>query len=212
MEINKSLTEIIKETLGARKPKGMDREKYYHAGVLIPLFRENGKYKILFTKRTDMVEHHKGQISFPGGGVEKDDRSVMETALRETQEEIGLMKEEVEILGRTDDILTLVSNFVITPFVGLIPFPYDFERVHALRGPDGVGFSTSLTGPQLFDFYAAWLGEDGWQLAPADETLTRPHQVWLKEDAELRFEIHGFDEQGRSIFWMEIQIPNSEEK
>lgn len=101
--------------------------KYRQAAVLIPLFRDKAEYKILFTKRTNRVDEHKGQISFPGGSVDKGDASYKETALREAFEEVGILREDVRILGRTDDSLTVASNFIIHPFVGFIPYPYPFE-------------------------------------------------------------------------------------
>jgi len=118
----KGLPELIREALNSRTPKRIhDAPSHYrHAGVLIPLLAENGMHKILFTKRTDIVEHHKGQISFPGGAADAEDNSIKETVIRETYEEIGLPEEDVEILGRIDDTLTLESSFVVHPFVGLI--------------------------------------------------------------------------------------------
>ncbi len=118
----KGLPELIREALNSRKPKFIhDAPSHYrHAGVLIPLLAENGMHKVLFTKRTDIVEHHKGQISFPGGAADAEDKSIEETVIREAYEEIGLQEENVEILGRVDDTLTLVSSFVVHPFVGLI--------------------------------------------------------------------------------------------
>ena len=75
-------------------------------------------------------------MSFPGGVVEEHDDSFMETALREAYEEVGLLKKDVTVLGQIDDKLTLVSNFVIHPFVGMFTYPYDFkinsEEVHSL--------------------------------------------------------------------------------
>lgn len=100
---------------------------YTHAAVLIPIFQENGEYKVLFTKRTSMVEHHKGQISFPGGVVDDMDNTFLDTALREAFEEIGLLRKDVDILGRIDDRLTSVTNFLIHPYVGAIPYPYRFQ-------------------------------------------------------------------------------------
>jgi 8-oxo-dGTP pyrophosphatase MutT (NUDIX family) len=125
---NKNLPNLIREVLRGREPKNIHdgHYSYRHAGVLIPLLEDKGIYKILFTKRTDMVEQHKGQISFPGGAVDKEDSSLLETALRESEEEIGLLKGDVDILGRIDDTLTVASDFIIRPFVGLVPFPYDF--------------------------------------------------------------------------------------
>ena len=103
------------------------QSQYRHGAVLIPLFQYDGEYRILFTKRTNKVEEHKGQISFPGGSVDDEDWSYQETALREAYEEVGIFKEDVTILGQTDDTLTLASNFIIHPFVGCIPYPYDFQ-------------------------------------------------------------------------------------
>jgi 8-oxo-dGTP pyrophosphatase MutT (NUDIX family) len=124
----KNLPDLIKKTLRLREPKRIyDAPAHFkHAGVLIPLLLEEGVYKVLFTKRTDNVEHHKGQISFPGGAAEHEDNSIEETVLRESCEEIGLCGEVVEILGRIDDIIT-VSGFVVHPFVGYIPGSYDFK-------------------------------------------------------------------------------------
>jgi len=117
------LPEVISGVLDGRKPKVLDRlgaAGYRHAGVLLPLLEEEGVCKVLFTERTHRVEHHKGQISFPGGGVEERDASLEHTVLRETYEEIGLSHRHIEILGRIDDALTLASNFVIHPFVGWV--------------------------------------------------------------------------------------------
>ena len=98
-----------------------------HAAVLILLLEGENEYDVLFTKRTHEVGHHKGQISFPGGAVEAEDESLRETVLREADEEIGLMREDVEILGRIDYNLTLFSNFVVHPFAGVVSYPYDFK-------------------------------------------------------------------------------------
>jgi len=97
------------------------------AAVLLPLYEKEGGYHILLTKRTEKVEYHKGQICFPGGGQDEGDKSLEETALREAFEEIGVRPQDVEILGQLDSIGTISSGFLITPFVALIPHPYEFE-------------------------------------------------------------------------------------
>jgi len=115
--------DLISGILSARTPRVLDgcgAAGYRHAGVLLPLLEEGGICKVLFTERTHRVEHHKGQISFPGGGVEAKDASIEETVLRETYEEIGLSQKDIEILGRIDDALTVASNYVIHPLVGWI--------------------------------------------------------------------------------------------
>jgi len=114
---------IIKKMLGDRDPKVIrdgQQPGRRHAGVLLPLLAEEGHYKVLFTRRTDRVGHHKGQISFPGGAVDKEDATIEETVLRETYEEIGISRGHIEILGRIDDVLTMASNYVVHPLVGCI--------------------------------------------------------------------------------------------
>ena len=93
------------------------------AAVLVPLLCKEGSYHILFTKRSDSVRHHKGEISFPGGARDASDADMMRTALREAYEEIGVREKDVEILGRLDDVVTM-SDYRVSPFVGVIPYPY----------------------------------------------------------------------------------------
>lgn len=92
----------------------------------MPLSPADGMLSVIMIKRTETVLHHKGQISFPGGGVEEKDRSPEDTALREAEEEIGLRRQDVEILGRLEDTLTLTSNYIVHPYVGLVPPDYAF--------------------------------------------------------------------------------------
>jgi 8-oxo-dGTP pyrophosphatase MutT (NUDIX family) len=72
------------------------------------------------------ITSHKGQISFPGGRIDESDRSLLETALREAYEEVGILQKDVIVLGRTDDMRTVASNYLVHPFVGLIPGSYSF--------------------------------------------------------------------------------------
>lgn len=96
------------------------------AAVLVPLLFKDGEWHVLVTQRTHAVEHHKGQISFPGGACDAGDADAHETALRETYEEIGVPPQQVEVLGVLDDLRT-TSNFVVTPLVGVIPHPYPYR-------------------------------------------------------------------------------------
>ncbi len=96
------------------------------AAVLLPIYFKQGEYYLLFTKRTQKVKEHKGQISFPGGAQEGGE-ALVNAALRECTEEIGLMAEEIEVLGELDDTITETSNYIISPFVSLIPWPYQFK-------------------------------------------------------------------------------------
>jgi 8-oxo-dGTP pyrophosphatase MutT (NUDIX family) len=96
------------------------------AGVLVPLFVQEEALRVLFTQRTLLVKDHRGQIAFPGGVHDPGDAHLLATALRETDEEIGLAPEAVEVLGTLPGIAT-ITGYHITPFVGLIPYPYDFH-------------------------------------------------------------------------------------
>ena len=72
------------------------------------------------------MEYHKGEVSFPGGVVDKIDDNLESTARRETFEEIGVREGDIEILGQLDDMTTITSHFIVHPFVGIVPFPYEF--------------------------------------------------------------------------------------
>jgi 8-oxo-dGTP pyrophosphatase MutT (NUDIX family) len=95
------------------------------AAVLVPLYQAGGAWHVLFTQRTYLVETHKGQVSFPGGRVDPEDVDAVATALREAEEEIGLKREDVTVLGQLDELLT-VTQYRITPIVGVFPWPYPF--------------------------------------------------------------------------------------
>ncbi len=117
----------IKRILACRSKACIQDSRFRRAAVLLPLFKKEGEYHILFTRRTDQVEHHKGQISFPGGRQEKRDKDLLATALREAQEEMGIEEKDVHILGELDDICTATTDFCVSPFVALIPYPYPFR-------------------------------------------------------------------------------------
>mgnify|MGYP001768140470 CR=1 FL=1 len=92
------------------------------AAVLIPLFQLGGAWHILFTRRTDTVESHRGQVSFPGGRIEDEDRDPVHGALREADEEIGLRPVDVRVVGCMARHTT-PSGFWVTTVVGVNPWP-----------------------------------------------------------------------------------------
>jgi 8-oxo-dGTP pyrophosphatase MutT (NUDIX family) len=111
------------------------------AAVLIPLYLSNGDLYTVFTKRNADLRRHAGEISFPGGRRDEDEE-LRETALREAEEEIGLARGDVEIVGALPPTGTIVTNYVIYPFVGLIepgaqfrPNPIEVDSVVDLSLP-----------------------------------------------------------------------------
>ncbi|MFU8795957.1 MAG: NUDIX hydrolase [Dehalococcoidia bacterium] len=119
--------QLIAGALARRKKRRIESEDLIASAVLIPIFSRQGQYHLLFTERSDEVDFHKGQVCFPGGKQEPADSTLLETALREAEEEISLRARDVEILGELDDMPTITTNYVISPFVGFIPHPYPFK-------------------------------------------------------------------------------------
>jgi len=96
------------------------------AAVLIPLAWHDEEWHLLFTRRTDRVESHKGQVSFPGGACDEGETTPEETALREAEEEIGLNPNDIKVLGRISNMIT-ITYFRVTPVVGVIKWPAVFR-------------------------------------------------------------------------------------
>ena len=110
-------------------------EDAIQSAVLILLYEENGVICFTLTERTQTVEHHRGQISLPGGARETDEK-LSSTAIRETQEEIGIYAYDVDLIGALSPLFVPVTGFIINPFVGIInenfdpqPAPEEVETV-----------------------------------------------------------------------------------
>ena len=141
-------------------PAGSQRR----AGVLAPLFVRDGALWVMLTKRTESVEKHRGQIAFPGGGQEEEDASLYATALRETEEEIGVAPSDVRYLGSLSP-LTTVTDYYVEPYVGAIPHPYPFRLqeseiaelvevpIRALLDPAALETRAFPERPELVLFY-----------------------------------------------------------
>jgi len=96
------------------------------SAVLLPLFEIDQKPHLLFTRRTEDVKHHQGEISFPGGAWESGDCDLEATALREAEEEVGLKAADVSVLGRLDDFES-IHGYHVVPFVGCFSAPYPYR-------------------------------------------------------------------------------------
>ena len=121
------MKEKLKQILARREKERIADPEQTPAAVLVPIYKKDGRYHILFIKRTEWVEKHKGEISFPGGTYETQDETLLDTALRESAEEINLNPDDVEILGEMENVSSAKTNYAITPFLAAIPWPYEFK-------------------------------------------------------------------------------------
>jgi len=123
------LVAVTRARLGARRRRVVPPGPLVRAAVLVPIV-DRGEAVLVFAQRTDRVGHHKGQISFPGGRVDPGDADDLAAALREAHEEVGLAPALVEPLGLLDDTETVATQYVITPWVGVVRGPVAWQ-------PDG---------------------------------------------------------------------------
>jgi len=124
--VGQSPPDIVSRLAGRRVRQTMADPSLTPAAVLLLLYPKDGDYCVLLNKRSDLVEHHKGEISFPGGARDPEDKDLLDTALRETEEEMGIRRADVTILGELDEVATR-SRFRVRVFVGTIPYPYSFQ-------------------------------------------------------------------------------------
>ncbi len=103
-----------------------DETRLKCAAVLIPLVWHEEEWHVLFTRRTDKVESHKGQVSFPGGACDEGEITPEQTALREVEEEIGIHSTDIKVLGRLTTLIT-ITYFRVTPVVGVVKWPTVFR-------------------------------------------------------------------------------------
>lgn len=114
----------------SRFPQGLIATQLRLAAVMIPFLKIHREWQLLFIRRTSKLQDpHSGQVAFPGGANEPQDVDLQATALREMNEEIGVNPKDVRILGCLSDFVTITS-FQVTPFVGLVPWPYPLKLEH----------------------------------------------------------------------------------
>jgi 8-oxo-dGTP pyrophosphatase MutT (NUDIX family) len=136
------MIETIRRRLEVYQPRRIEPKGLPLAAVLVPLYERQGELNVVFTKRTDRVQHHRGEISFPGGAMDPGDNDLAATALRECEEEIGLHAEHIQMIGQLDDVVT-VSSFHVSVYVGELrqshsPYvwqPHEHEVAEVLEVP-----------------------------------------------------------------------------
>ena len=151
------------------------------AAVLVPVFSKEGAPHVLMTRRRDDLRLHPGQISFPGGRIDPADVDAQAAALREAEEEIGLAPADVEVLGRLGEALVVTSGFRLTPWVGVVPYPYPY-----VAQPDEVAGLVELSVAEL--------------LAPGS------HRIGTREAFGMVHEVHTFDVGGEVVWGASARI------
>lgn len=145
------------------------------SAVLVPLLAVDDEPSLLFTRRSQLLPHHQGQVAFPGGRHEDDDADLAATALREAEEEIGLATSDVRVLGAIDDIETMSTRFVITPFVGVVPHPYTFRP--CAREVDAI-FTVPLRALQAPGAERREMWDFDGRRIPIDTFPVEGHVIW----------------------------------
>lgn len=125
-DLLQNTAQALSQALAGHQPQRLEHPGSRPAAVLMPLWEDQGQVQVVFTKRNATLPHHPGQISFPGGAADPGDADLAETALRETCEEIGVCQGLVEVVERLDQVLT-ITNFLVTPYVGLVDARADFR-------------------------------------------------------------------------------------
>ena len=174
------LAQRTRAILATRRRRIAPEGPLIRAAVLVPIV-DRGEAAIVFAKRTDRVAHHKGQIAFPGGVIDPTDASAVDAALRECEEEVGLPREAVEVLGMLDDSETVATQFVITPFVGVVHGPVVWK-------PDGEEIERVIEVP--------------YTLLAAEGSF----RVEYRERDGGRWPVHFFDYQGDTIWGATARI------
>ena len=140
MDYGPDVLDQLRAVLERRAPREFSSPAGRSAGVLVPLFLRDGEIHVVLTRKTDHLRRHSGEVSFPGGGREPQDATLQHTALREAFEETAIHPPDVDVLGALDDMPTASGAYVMRPYVGVIPYPYElvpepFEVARILTPP-----------------------------------------------------------------------------
>jgi 8-oxo-dGTP pyrophosphatase MutT (NUDIX family) len=161
----------IRDCLAALTPRQLTNGFTREAAVLMPIFEWEHEYHFLLTRRTEEVQTHKGQISFPGG-MREGNEPLSQTALRETFEEVGIEESKIEILGRFHDYVS-IHNFRVSPFAGFIHKPFTtVPQIHEVAEILQVPFKVFLDPERLRVERNAFSNEDVYFYSYGT------HQIW----------------------------------
>jgi len=161
----------IRDCLAALTPRQLTNGFTREAAVLMPVFQWEREYHFLLTRRTEEVQTHKGQISFPGG-MREGREELIQTALRETFEEVGIEENRIEILGRFHDYIS-IHGYRVTPFAGYIDRPFTtVPQVHEVAEVLQVPFKVFLDPGRLRIEQSTFRNEDVYYYSYGT------HQVW----------------------------------
>lgn len=172
----------ISEHLSRFQAKRIARGELRPAAVLVPLFLRDDEPWVLFTRRNEQLKNHAGEISFPGGAAEEYDTDFWQTALRETEEEMGILAEDVKRLGQLDDFYS-VHGFRVKVCVGSYADPYTY-RIDEDEISEVIELPLArLSDPQIYH-------QEDWQhrgrMFPVDFYQLDGHNIWGMTAAILR--------------------------
>ncbi len=177
--------------LASRTRVVLPSEGRTRAAVLVALLAVEGEPHLLFTRRAAGLARHRGQVAFPGGRHHPDeDRDLEATALREAHEEVGIVPAHVRLLGALDDIETVTSGFVITPFVGTVPHPYAWR---ADAGEVDAIFTVALRTLRAPDAARRELWDFGGRQVPIETYPVEGHVIWGATQRITRDLVHLLD-------------------
>ena len=188
------LKEEIRQRLNNRKKIEVEKHGSVPAAVLMLLLNKNNEAYVILTKRTQKVRSHKGQVSFPGGAMEKSDKDFLDTALRETYEETGIKPGDVEIIGEFDEMIS-ITDFHVHTFIGSIKYPYKYkiskdEIEECFEAPLSIFYNKEYykTEDYFFDgeyrrvYYYSYNGFEIWGMTAS--ILTRFSSIILRNEAQ----------------------------
>jgi 8-oxo-dGTP pyrophosphatase MutT (NUDIX family) len=169
------LSQALRGFLAERERVALPDGDAIRCAVLVPLIPDGDGFRVLYTRRTEHLPDHRGQVAFPGGKHAPSDPALLDTALREAEEEVGIDPRGVEVLGRLDDVTTMAGRYVVTPFVGVLPPDSRFRPNPAEVADVFTASLTELAAPE-FQGTQNWTWEG--MVYEVDVIMSGTHNIW----------------------------------